>query len=132
MPTYDRYDDALTRGRDTDILAGFMRGVYGWMCAGLLITAATAFVVVNSPTLLNAIFGNRAVFWILAIAQLGIVVLLSARVQRMASGTAIALFAAYSALTGLTLSALLLAFTGESVFTTFVVTAGMFGALAAY
>jgi len=135
MPTYDvmdRYGNTLPRYRDGDIVAAFMRVVYGWMCCGLLITAVTAWLVSSSPTLMAVIFGNRAVFWILALAQLGLVFTLSARVDRMASSTAAALFVAYSALTGVTLSAILLVFTGESVFTTFVVTAGMFGALAMY
>jgi FtsH-binding integral membrane protein len=135
MTTYDRidrYGNPLPRFRDADALAGFMRGVYGWMCGGLLMTAVTAWMVSSSPTLMAAIFGNRAVFWILALAQLGLVFTLSARVDRMASSTASALFVAYSALTGVTLSAILLVFTGESVFTTFVITAGMFGALAMY
>jgi uncharacterized protein len=128
----DRYGTAAPRYRDADVLTAFMRGVYGWMCGGLLVTAVTAWLVSSSPTLMAAIFGNRAVFWILALAQLGLVFTLSARIDRMASGTASALFVAYSALTGVTLSAILLVFTGESVFTTFVVTAGMFGALAMY
>jgi hypothetical protein len=135
MPTNDRLDrftGAQPRYRDADVVAAFMRGVYGWMCGGLLITATTAWLVSSSPALMAAIFGNRAVFWILALAQLGLVVALSARVDRMSSGTAAGLFAAYSALTGVTLSAILLVFTGESVFATFVVTAGTFGALAMY
>src|SRR3982751_7132352 len=132
MPTYDRSPTTLHRYPDADVLASFMRGVYGWMCAGLAITAATAWFVSSSPALVGAIFGNRVVFWILALAQLGIVFTLSARVQNMAPRTASLLFAGYSALTGVTLSAILLVFTGESVFTTFTVTAGMFGALAAY
>jgi uncharacterized protein len=134
MPTYDRYEPALPRYqyRDTDLLAAFMRGVYGWMCGGLAVTAVTAWVVSSSPALTAAIFGNRAVFWILAIAQLGIVFALSARVDRMASGTASLLFVVYSALTGVTFSAILLVYTGESIVSTFVVAAGMFGALATY
>jgi FtsH-binding integral membrane protein len=88
--------------------------------------------VASSPSITAAIFGNRSVFWILALAQLGIVFTLSARVDRMAATTASLLFIAYSALTGVTLSSILLVFTGESVFTTFVVTAGMFGSLAVY
>ena len=132
MPTYDRFEGALPRYREPDVLATFMRGVYGWMCGGLAITAATAWFVSSSPALVAAIFGNRLLFWILIIAQLGIVFTLSAQVDRMAAGTASLLFAAYSALTGVTLSSILLVFTGESVFTTFVVTAGMFGALAMY
>ena len=132
MPAYDNYERALPRDRDADVVARFMRGVYGWMCGGLAITAATAWLVAGSPTLVAAIFGNRLLFWVLVIAQLGIVFTLSARVERMAASTASLLFIAYSALTGVTLSSILLVFTGESVFSTFIVTAGMFGALAAY
>jgi len=131
MLTFERYD-TLPRLRDADVLAAFMRGVYGWMCGGLAVTAVTAWVVSGSPLITAAIFGNRMVFWALAIAQLGIVFTLSARVDRLASGTATLLFLLYSALTGVTLSAILLVYTGESVFTTFAVAAGMFGALAAY
>jgi uncharacterized protein len=133
MATYDnRFEQTLPRYRDADVVARFMRGVYGWMCGGLALTAATAWAVSSSRALVSTIFGNPVIFWALVIAQLGIVFALSARVERMASSTATLLFAAYSCLTGVTLSSILLVFTGESVFSTFVVTAGMFGALAAY
>jgi FtsH-binding integral membrane protein len=113
-------------------VTAFLRAVYGWMCAGLAITAATAWFIASSPGLVYTIASNRMLFWGLVIAQLGIVFALSARVQTMAASTASLLFVAYSALTGVTMSFVLMAFTGESVATTFVVTAGMFGALAAY
>jgi FtsH-binding integral membrane protein len=133
MATYDdRYEQTFPRSRDADVVARFMRGVYGWMCGGLALTAATAWLVSSSPALVRTIFGNRMLFWVLILAQLGIVIALSARVERMAASTAASLFAAYSVLTGVTLSSILLVFTGESVFTTFVVSAGMFGALATY
>jgi FtsH-binding integral membrane protein len=111
---------------------GFLRGVYGWMCAGLAITALTAWVVAGTPAVVYALAGNRLMFWAVIIAQFGIVLALSARVQRLAPGTASLLFIVYSILTGVTLSFVLLAFTGESVATTFLVSAGMFGALALY
>jgi FtsH-binding integral membrane protein len=110
----------------------FLRAVYGWMCAGLAITAGTAWVIAGSPGVVRAIAANRLLFWGLMAAQLGIVFALSARVEKMAASTASALFVVYSALTGVTMSFVLLAFTGESVANTFLVTAGMFGALAAY
>jgi FtsH-binding integral membrane protein len=112
--------------------AGFLRGVYGWMAGGLLVTAVTAAMVASSPTALHTIAGNQLVFWALFIAQLGIVLTLSARVNTLAPATASLLFVGYAALTGVTLSFLLLLYTGESVFSTFIVTAGTFGALAAY
>src|ERR1700731_879894 len=107
----------------------FLRAVYGWMCGGLAITALTASFIAASPAVVMAVATNRVLFWGLMIAQLGIVFVLSARVQRLAASTAGLLFVAYSALTGVTISFVLLAYTGESVATTFLVTAGGFGAV---
>jgi len=116
----------------TDRASAFLSAVYGWMCAGLAITAATAWFVAGSPKIIGVIASNGALFWALAIAQLAIVFVLSARVQQLAASTASLLFILYSALTGVTMAFVLLAFTGESVATTFVTTAGMFGGLAIY
>jgi FtsH-binding integral membrane protein len=110
----------------------FLRAAYGWMCAGLAVTALTAWTVATSPTALETVATNRLAFWGLVIAQFGIVIVLSARVHKLQPATASVLFLVYSALTGVTLSLVLLAFTGESIARTFVVTAGMFGALALY
>jgi uncharacterized protein len=113
-----------------DRVSAFLWKVYGWMAIGLGLTAMVAFAVASSPDLLRVLVGNRLVFFALVIAELGLVFFLSARADRLAPGTAAGLFAIYSALNGVTLSAVLLAYTGESVTMTFVVTAGMFGALA--
>ena len=110
----------------------FLRTVYGWMCAGLGITAVVAYSIASSPGLAQAVVMNHLLFLGLFVAQIGLVFYLSARVDRLAPGTATLLFIAYAALTGVTLSVLVLAYTGASIATTFVVTAGMFGALALY
>ncbi len=113
-------------------VTGFLRVVYGWMAVGLTLTAIVAWMVASSETLVYTIATNRLLFWGLFIAQLGVVFFLSARVQRLAPGIAATLFLAYSALTGLTFSIILVAYTRESIATTFFVTAGTFGALALY
>jgi uncharacterized protein len=115
-----------------DRVSAFLWKVYGWMAIGLGLTAMVAFAVAGSPDLLRVLVGNRLVFFALVIAELGLVFYLSARADRLAPGTAAGLFALYSALNGVTLSAILLVYTGESVTMTFVVTAGMFGALALF
>ncbi|PYN34913.1 MAG: hypothetical protein DME01_13650 [Candidatus Rokuibacteriota bacterium] len=115
-----------------DRVSAFLWKVYGWMAVGLGLTAIVAFAVAGSPDLLRVLVGNRLVFFALVIAELGLVFFLSARADRLAPGTAAGLFALYSALNGVTLSVILLAYTGESVTMTFVVTAGMFGALALF
>jgi len=132
MRPYDAAPRIGFRSAVADQANAFLSAVYGWMCAGLTITAATAWFVATSPTIIRAIVANRGLFWGLMIAQLGIVFVLSARVQQLAPATASLLFVIYSALTGATLSFVLLAYTGESVATTFLVTAGMFGGLAIY
>ena len=111
-------------------VSAFLWKVYAWMAIGLGITAAVAFLVSSSPELLRALLGNRLVFFALVIAELGLVFYLSARVEHLAPTTASGLFALYAALNGVTLSGILVVYTGESVASTFLVTAGMFGALA--
>ena len=113
-------------------VGSFLSKVYGWMFAGLLITAVTAFVVAASPALIEIVIVNRLVFWALIIAQFGLVIYLSARVNHMQSTTAAALFILYSALTGVSSSVILLIYTGASITSTFIITAGMFGATAVF
>ena len=109
----------------------FLRTVYGWMCAGLAITALVAYSVASTG-IAQVLVSNYLLFLGLFVAQIGIVFYLSARVNRIEPGTATVLFIGYAALTGVTLSILVLVYTGASIATTFVVTAGMFGALALY
>lgn len=111
-------------------VSAFLWKVYAWMCIGLALTAVVAYTVSGSPTLVRTLVGNPIAFFALIIAELGLVFFISARATRLAPATAAGLFALYSALNGVTLSVILLAYTGESVATTFMVTAGMFGALA--
>jgi hypothetical protein len=118
--------------RTAERVSAFLTKVYGWMCIGLGITAVVAFVVAGSPTLVRALAGNQLVFFALVLVELGLVFYLSARVQSLTPGSAAGLFVAYSALNGVTLSVILLAYTGASVATTFVVTGAMFGALAVF
>jgi len=117
--------------RDVRVTA-FLSKVYGWMFLGLLITSGTAVVVASSPLLIKTLILNRILFWILLFGQLGVVFYLSARVEKMAPATAAGLFILYSAMVGVTTSVILLVYTGASIVSTFVVTAGMFGALAVF
>jgi len=113
-------------------VSAFLRSVYGWMCAGLAITAMVAWVVASSPTLVFTLARSPFAAIALIVAQFGLVGVLSFRVHKMAPATAAALFIAYSALTGVTISFVLLAYTLQSVASTFAISAAMFGAMALY
>ena len=110
----------------------FLSRVHGWMAGGLAVTALVSWFTLSSPALLNIVFGNRLVFFGLLIGELALVVWLSGMVGKMSATTAAAVFVAYSALNGLTLSAVFLAYTAGSLASTFVVTAGTFGAMSLY
>ncbi len=110
----------------------FVAKVYWWMCVALLTTGFVSYYVASNPSLIATIFGNGMLFLFLIIAQFGLVIALSAAINRLSAMTATALFFLYSALTGLTLSVIFIAYTQESLVTTFLVTAGTFGATAFY
>ena len=117
--------------RDVRVTA-FLSKVYGWMFLGLLLTAGTAVTVASSPALIDTLILNRGLFWIMVLAQLGLVLYLSARVEKMAPATAAILFLVYSALVGVTSSIIFLLYTGASIVSAFVMAAGMFGAMALF
>ena len=106
--------------------------VYALMGMGLGLTAVVAWFTLSSPSVLQLVFGNRLVFYGLMIGELGLVAWLSGLVGRMSASTATGVFLFYSALNGLTLSVVALLYTRGSIASTFVVTAGTFGAMSVY
>ena len=117
--------------RDVRVTA-FLSKVYGWMFLGLLLTAGTAVVVASSPALIETLILNRILFWFLLLAQLGLVFYLSARVNKVSPATAAVLFLLYSGMVGITSSVIFLIYTGASIVSAFVITGGMFGAMAVF
>ena len=109
-----------------------IRQVYAWMGAGLTVTAIMALITLSTPAIINAIVGNRILFFGLMIGELALVFTLSGAINRMSAATATLIFIAYSALNGVTLSVVALVYTANSITSTFVVTAGMFGAMSVY
>jgi FtsH-binding integral membrane protein len=134
MDLYDSRPEARV-GSDAaaaERITAFLRGVYGWMCVGLGVTAAVAFGVASSPAVITTLVGSPFLLLLLFVGQMGLVFYLSARVDRLAPATASGLFLLYAGLNGLMFAFILLAYTGESIANTFLVCAVMFGALSAY
>ena len=110
-------------------VSGVMRRVYGKMTLGLLLTALTSFLMLLSPTLLGILFSSTATIFVLFAIEIGLVIYLSARIDKMSNGMANAMFFLYSALNGIALTPIFLAYTGTSIALTFAITAGTFGAM---
>ena len=110
----------------------FMVRVYNWMTAGLAITGFMAFYVSNNETIMSIIFGNPIMPIVLMIAQIGLVFWLASRVMQMSVSQATGVFMLYAGLTGVTFSFIFVVYTSASITSTFLVTAGTFGAMSLY
>ena len=109
-----------------------IRKVYTWMALALAITGVTAYGVAISPNLINLIFGSKMVFFGLIIAELAMVMILTARLNRLSLTSATMMFIGYSVLNGVTLSSIFLVYTMSSIATTFFICAATFGVMSAY
>ena len=112
------------------VVGELMRNVYIWMTAGLAITGIVAWLVSSSPAALSLIFGNQVIFWGMLIAELVLVLVLSAAIQKLSFFAAECLFTIYCALNGATFSSIFLLYELGSISEIFFVCAGSFAVLA--
>ena len=105
-----------------------MRKTFGWMALCLLITALAAMGVVNSGLFYQ--IASSGAMWLLIIAELVVVFVLSARIHKMSVTTATIMLIVYSALNGVTLSVIFVVYSLGSIAKTFFITTGMFGVMA--
>ncbi len=110
----------------------YMRQVYVWMTLGLALTGVIAMFVADSPSIRQAIVGNTTAFIILIISQFALVIGLTMAINKLSAGVATLLFLVYSAISGITFSAIFLVYTAQSISTAFFTTASMFLVMSIY
>ncbi|MDD5988343.1 MAG: Bax inhibitor-1/YccA family protein [Bacteroidales bacterium] len=109
-----------------------MSKVYLWMTLALVVTGMTAYYVASTPAILYAIVSNQIAFWGLFIGELVLVFVLSSRIMSLSFVTASLMFVIYSIMNGVFFSFIFLAYTEQSIATTFLITAGTFGAMSLF
>ena len=107
----------------------YMSHVYGWMTVGLLLTALVAWFASGNEALIQLLSKGM---WVLLIAELALVFVISGMINRLSGAAATTLFMLYSVLNGCTFSIYFKIYTSSSIASVFFITAGMFGALAFY
>lgn len=112
-------------------LRSYLSRVYMFMAFGLLLTGGVSYAVSNSPQLMQLIFGTP-LQWLVIFAPLGLVFFMSYRINSLSFATAQALFWVYSAMVGMSLASLFLAYTGTSIARVFFITSSMFGVMSLY
>lgn len=109
-----------------------MRNVYLKMFLALLVTTAASFAVGAIPGLTYFLATHTWVYWGLLIVELVMVYSISGGVKRMSGGVATGLFYLYAVLNGVVFSLIFCAYSFDSIFKTFLITAGVFGAMSVY
>ena len=122
------YNDSRALDRPA-AFAMLMRKVYTWMALALAVTGLTAYYCAYNTSLVYATVSNSILFLGLIIAEFVTFVYLMARIERMSFSTAGLFFLLYSVLNGVTFSVIFLAYTEQSIASTFFITAGTFGAM---
>jgi hypothetical protein len=123
-------------------LRSYMIRVYNYMTAGVGLTGLVAWftfqaAVTDAGGSLQLTSFGQTIFqgplmWILVLAPLGLVMLLSFGINRLSAGTALTLFFVYAGLLGLSLASIFLVYTGASITRVFFISAATFGAMSLY
>jgi FtsH-binding integral membrane protein len=111
-------------------LRAHMQRVYGYMAGGLALTGIVAYAAAASG-FYQAVAATPLI-WIVMLAPLGFVLVLSFGIQRMSAGMAMVLFWIYAAVMGLSLGGIFLVYTGTSIAHVFFITAATYGAMSLY
>ena len=122
-------DDALPMDQEAGARV-FVNRVYNWMFCGLMITTVIAWGITQLGE--AAFKKTMALALPLMIVELVLVIVLSAAIRKMSAPVAGAIFIAYSALNGLTLSPIFLVYTQTSIFLAFGSCALMFAATSTF
>ena len=132
MPQFENYAQYSAGVDSLEAVNAIFRKVYQYMAAGLILTALAAYLTASSRFMLELLYTSRAPLLILAVAEIGLVIWLSAGINKLSPEGARNIFFVYSIVNGLTMSSVLLVYTGESVTRAFLSTAGMFAAMSIY
>ena len=132
MAQYENYVPYSAGADSLETVNAVFKKVYQFMAMGLILTTLAAFFTASSPFMLQMLYTSRAPMIIIAVAEIGLVLWLSAGINKLSASAARNIFFVYSILNGLLCSSVLLVYTGESVTKAFLSTAGMFAAMSIY
>lgn len=117
---------------ESTLAGAMMRKVYLWMTMALAISGLTAYYAAGSHAFMSALVANRFAFIMLFVIELGLVIGLSAAIDKLSALTATIMFLIYSVVNGATLSVIFLAYEMGSIANMFFITAGTFAAMALF
>ena len=111
-------------------LRSYMLSVYNYMASGVLLTGIVAMLFASSGLAAQVL--QTPLRWVIMLAPLAFIMVLSFGINKLSTGAAQALFWAFATVMGLSMSAIFLVYTGSSIAITFFATAAAFLGLSLY
>lgn len=131
QPRYGYGTATIDRVAVDQALRSYMLRVYNYMGSGLALSAIVALVVSQSPALMSTLFSGGLAF-VVMLAPIGLLLVMSFGANKMSAGAVQALYWAFTATMGLSLSTIFMVYTGTSILRIFFITGAMFGAMSLY
>ncbi|MDE6498168.1 MAG: Bax inhibitor-1/YccA family protein [Muribaculaceae bacterium] len=129
---YNSYPPEYVSADFTTRVSSTMKRVYVNMTLALVVTAFVSLWCSGSQAFMQFVLVNRWAMWGLLIAEVGLVLGISAGINKLSSATATLLFYLFAVVNGAALSPIFWVYTGASIAKTFFITAGTFGAMSIY
>ncbi len=114
------------------MISAVMKRVYFKMFLGLIVTAFVALLCASNDTMISLLYGNSIAMWVLIILEFGLVIGISAGINKLSSPMATLLFYLFAAVNGAMLSSIFLVYSPDAIVKTFFITAGTFGAMSVF
>jgi FtsH-binding integral membrane protein len=113
-------------------LRSYMLSVYNYMASGVLLTGIVSLLFARSGAAEAILFGPGILKYVIMLAPLGFVMVLSFGIERLSTGAAQALFWGFATVMGLSMASIFFVYTGTSIAQTFFATAAAFAGLSLY
>lgn len=132
---YEVRTDTRARADIDEGLRSYMLGIYNYMASALAVTGiaaiGTATWAASNPAVANALY-NSALRWVIMLAPLAFVMVISFGINKLSKSAATGIFYAFAAVMGVSMSWIFMIYTSASIMQTFFVTAAAFGGLSLY
>lgn len=126
----EEYNQQTIDLESKSIAKSFVANVFSWMTLALVVSGATAWWFASSGLIVNILSGSKLLFWLIVLAPLGLVMVMSFSLNKLSVAALTGLFIAYSAVNGISLSTIFLIYAMSSIAKVFFITAGLFVTMA--
>ncbi len=130
MNNLNNFNDQSINLDNSAVSRSFVANVFSYMTLALVISGVAAYWFAASGALLEMLTSSSILMWVVMLAPIGMVLVMSFAFNRLSFGALMGLFLAYSLVNGISLSFIFLVYSMPAIAKVFMITAGLFATMA--